>query len=217
MKKLKLSAIFLFAALGSVFAQYESDAAAKNILDKTSQTIQKTTGIKAEFSLQIKSSQTERQETTNGSLWLKGNKLKISLNGTDIFFDGKTQWIYVEENNEVTIGIPTEEELLEINPVAIISSYKKGYMLKKEDDKVTDGKPVYVINVYPEDRSKPYHRIELIIEKSTHNILQINTFGKNGVDISVKVTKYATNQNLADNIFVFDTKKYTTVEIIDLR
>jgi outer membrane lipoprotein-sorting protein len=74
-----------------------------------------------------------------------------------------------------------------------------------------------VVCLYPDDRTKAYHRIEIIVEKSTYNILAINTFEKNGTDMLIKIKKYTKDLTLADNLFIFDTKKYPEVEIIDLR
>jgi outer membrane lipoprotein-sorting protein len=118
---------------------------------------------------------------------------------------------------EVTVSTPTADELKEVNPTAILSSYKQDYKLKKEDDKTIDGKPAFIVNIYPEDRTKSYHRIEVIVEKSTYNIMSVSTYGKNGTDTAVKIKKYEKGQNFPDQIFVFDPKKYPEIEVIDLR
>ena len=203
----------------SAFAQaeYTPDVEAKNILDKTAQVLQKTTGTQAAFTLTIDNHQTDRKQSLDATLWLKGNKFKLAIDNIETYYDGKTQWVYMVDEEEVTISTPTAEELEDINPTAIISSYKKGYKLKKENDKTVNGKAAYVVYIYPDDRTKPYHRIEIIVEKSTYNILSINTYGKNGTNTLINIKKYAKDLNLADNIFTFDTKKYPNIEIIDLR
>jgi len=210
----------LFAFIGvSAFAQaeYTPDVEAKNILDKTAQALQKNTGIQAAFTLTIDDHQTDQKQSLDGTLWLKGNKFKLAIDDIETYYDGKTQWVYMIDDEEVTISVPTVEELEDINPTAIISSYKKGYKLKKETDKTINGKAAFVVCIYPDDRTKPYHRIEFIVEKNTYNILAINTYGKNGTNTLINIKKYAKDLNLADNMFVFDTKKYPNIEIVDLR
>lgn len=216
---MKKTIFFIFVSLflsTTAFSQFV-DEEAKKILDKTAQAIQKSTGSKADFSLSVKSGQTGEEQTFSGHIHLKGDKFKYAVSDTEAYYDGNTQWVYMADSKEVTISTPIAEDLEEINPTAIISSYKTGYKMKKEDDKTVNGKAAYIVNLYPEDRTKPYHRIELIVEKDNYNILSISTFGKNGVDTIIKLNKYEKNLNLSDNIFVFDKKKYPEVEIIDLR
>jgi len=218
MKKILILSLALMSV--SVFAQsqYTPDAAeAKNILDKTAQALQKNTGIKAVFSLTVDNSQTNEKQAIDGTLWLKDNKFKLVVSDMETYYNGKTQWVYMPDDEEVTISTPDAEELEEINPTAIISSYKKGYKLKKDNDKTIDGKAAFVVCIYPDDRTKPYHRIEIIVEKISYNILSINTYGKNGTNTLIKIKKYEKDLNLADTLFNFDTKKYPKIEIIDLR
>ena len=216
MKKciLILSVFFVFSS--SVLAQYV-EAEAKAILDKTAQAIQNSTGSKVEFSLTINNAQTNQKQTMNGTLLLKGDKFKLSIADTETYYDGKSQWLYMPDIEEVTVSTPTAEELSEINPTTILSSYKQSFKLSKENDRTVDGKPAFVVNIYPEDRNKPYHRIEIVVDKSTYDIISISTFGKGGMDTTIKVKKYEKGQNFADQIFVFDAKKYPDVEVIDLR
>ena len=47
----------------------------------------------------------------------------------ETFFNGKTQWVFVKENNEVTITEPTLKELREINPLLLISDCTRTHRL----------------------------------------------------------------------------------------
>ncbi len=152
MKKLFILFTSSILFVCTAFAQQEVEA--KAILDKAAQEIQKSTGSKSEFSLQISNSQTKETQTLNATLYLKGNKFKFLLPNTEMYYDGKTQWVYMPDANEVNISEPSKEELEMVNPTAILSSYTKGYKLNKEDDNIVDSKGVYVINIYPEDRNK---------------------------------------------------------------
>ena len=216
MKKYIFILTVFFAFSFSVSAQYV-ETEAKAILDKAAQAIQNSTGSKVEFSLTINNAQTSQKQTMNGTLFLKGDKFKLLIADTETYYDGKNQWLYVPDFDEVTISSPTTEELSEINPTAILSSYKQGFKLAKENDKTVDGKQAFVINIHPEDRNKPYHSVEIIVDKTTYDIISISTFGKGGTDTTIKVKKHEKGQNFADQIFVFDPKKHPNIEVIDLR
>ncbi len=191
------------------------DADAMSILNKTSEKIKKTTGIKGSFDLIINNAQTEQKQTLPGTFLLKADKFKMSLNNVDTYFDGKTQWVYMKDNKEVTISTPTVDELKEVNPLLLLSSYKTGYQIKKENDTTYGGKAVYDLKLYPQDKNAPYFQIRILIEKATLNPLFVEARSRNGINTSVKMKQYLENQNLQSASFVFTPK--TDDEIIDLR
>lgn len=208
-----LPAFFIVFNLNAQFV----DKDGKAILDKASQIIQKSTGMKADFTLTIDNAQVAKKESIEGVIWLKGNKFKYTASDIETFFDGKTQWVYIKSSKEVSVSTPTKEELQDVNPTMILTSYQKGYKIKKEEDKKHNGVLVYDVSLYPEDREKDYFKINLLIDKQTYQILSIATSGKNGTTTIIKIKKYQDNLNLLDALFVFDSKKYPGVELIDLR
>lgn len=88
--------------------------------------------------------------------------------------------------------------------------------MRFEGTQKSNGKTVDVVNLYPNDRNKPYSIITVKIDKATSMPVSITTKGKNGIDTIVSILSYS-EKNIADNSFVFDTKSNTNVEIIDLR
>jgi len=69
----------------------------------------------------------------------------------------------------------------------------------------------------PFDKSKPYFKIKLFIEKATSNIAKAKVFDKNGNRYTYFVSNFTPNPNLPDLFFTFDQKAYAGVEVIDLR
>ena len=61
---------------------------------------------------------------------LKGNRFYLNSGGIQSWFDGTTQWSYLESSEEVNVSNPTPEELQTINPYALLSIYKSGYNYK---------------------------------------------------------------------------------------
>ncbi|MDR1699152.1 MAG: outer membrane lipoprotein carrier protein LolA [Prevotellaceae bacterium] len=202
----------LFA--GTIFAQDAIDPNAKAILDKAVQTLQKSAGITADFQITMEAGQSEQKQTINGSLWLKGNKFRLAIPGVETYFDGTTQWVYMTEAKEVTISHPTEAELQEINPTTILTSYKKGYKIEGDAEKQEKGKTILEINLYPTDLKKDFFRINLKIEKDTHNLVAIKTYDKSGSSTNIVLTKYEAAP-LDDTVFTFQSA--AGIDEIDLR
>lgn len=72
--------------------------------------------LKADYSIELLSG-TERQPVGNGNLQMLGNCFRLTIASSEAAFDGKTLYMYQESTNELTLSIPTEEELLDINPL----------------------------------------------------------------------------------------------------
>ena len=108
---LKFKKIYLlvlaFCLSTGVFAQ--KDKQAREVLDKTAAAMKNAGGIRAVFG-----------GTSNGTLLLKGEQFYLNSGGVQSWFDGKTQWSYLESSGEVNISSPTPEELQGINPYSLL-------------------------------------------------------------------------------------------------
>lgn len=101
-----------------------------DILEQTARELKRAGGVQAKFALTVIKDGAVAN-VTDGTLWLKDEKFLLETDEMTTWFDGTTQWTYVPEHEEVNVGKPTEEELQSINPYALLTSYKKGYTLKK--------------------------------------------------------------------------------------
>ena len=118
---MKKISILLLTVLLSIGLHAES---AKSILDKAAATVSNPNGVQANFEMRSK-----QFGNTTGSISIKGKKFHASTPQAIIWFDGKTQWTYMKQNDEVNVSSPSEEELQAINPYNFINIYKKGFKL----------------------------------------------------------------------------------------
>ena len=220
MKKYLFILLFFGISLGAFAqaAQFTPDVEAKNILDKTAQALQRNTGIQATFTLTIDNRQTDQKQSFDGTLWLKGNKFKLAIDGIETYYDGKTQWVYLKDSEEVNITEPSEEEVQMINPAVIFELYKKGgnyrFVGEKKDIKQRN---VYEIELLSPDKKSDIQKIIAQINKSDYMPVMFRIFYKNNLQNIIYINSYKTNQTLPDSNFIFDKKKFPDVEIIDLR
>lgn len=121
MKRTYLLVLILFL---SVSLSAQKDKQAREILDKTANALQQAGGIRATFG-----------GTGNGTLLLKGNRFYLNSGGIQSWFDGTTQWSYLESSEEVNVSNPTPEELQTINPYALLSIYKADIIISIQGSK----------------------------------------------------------------------------------
>ncbi len=79
------------------------------------------------------------------------------------------------------------------------------------------GKTLQEIEMTPTDKSKPFHKVYLQVDKSAKTIYSTRVLENGGNRYTYTVSNMKTNSPLADNQFTFDKNKYPGVEVVDLR
>ena len=90
----------------------QHDTKARDLLDRMAEAYRQAGAVSIRFA-----------GTQSGTLEVKGDKFHLKSGGVETWFDGKTQWSYVEQNGEVNVSTPTPEELRGVNPYALVNSY----------------------------------------------------------------------------------------------
>lgn len=214
MKKCIFNILIALLTILPVLAQKQAQA--KLVLDKTADTFEKAGGVKADFSVQA-FNKGHSVGVATGVIELKGEKLFLKTAEAVSWFDGKTQWSYLTQNDEVNISTPTEAELQGLNPYALLYLYKKGFDYELGRVKDFHGKQVTEVILTAMDMKQDLFRIVLYVAKNTYQPVYIKVEQRDGSRSEITITKYQTGLNLPDSAFVFDKKRYPTAEVIDLR
>ncbi len=193
------------------------DPKAKNILDQVSAKTKAYKTIEAEFAIILENKQEKINDSKKGKIYIKGNKYKVDLAVSTIFNDGKTQWTYMKDPNEVNITTPDPNDDNSLNPAKMFTIYEKGYKVRFINEKFEKNRSLYEIDLYPIDLKKEFSRITLKIDKDKMQIFSMKRFGKDGTDYYIEVLKMDTNKDMDDTMFTFDKTKYPKVEINDMR
>ena len=190
---------------------------AKEILDKVSAKTKSYSTISADFTFSMENLQEEISETNEGQIIIKGDKYKVSLMGVNTYFDGSAIYTHLIEAEEVNISEPDPEDEETLNPATIFTIYEKGFKYKYVGEGSENGKEFYEIDLYPENRDKPYSRIKLRILKDDMTLYTLRQVGKDGNIYTVVVKSMKTNLPFDDSTFAFDTNANPDVDIIDMR
>ena len=147
---------------------------------------------------------------TNGSIAIKGKKFYATTPQATIWFDGKTQWTYMKNNDEVNISTPTEAQLQAINPYNFINLYKKGYNYTLNKS----GKD-YVVHLTAATADKKIKELFISVNKTTYQPTQVKMLqGKKWTIFDITNLK---KQAISDSQFRFNSKDFPQAEVIDLR
>jgi len=215
MKKIYNTALFLFISFVGI-AQ-SSDPAAKAVLDAVSAKFKTFTSVQATFSYKVENAANKVLSSKNGSIVMKGTKYKVSFSGQEIFCNGTTVWNYDKAANEVTISL-LDASNGTITPQKLFTNfYDKDFRYILNGEKKIGAKVIQEIEMTPLDKSKPFHKVYLQIDKAAKTIYSTKVLENAGNRYTYTVSTMKTNAPISDNVFVFDKKKYPGVEEVDLR
>lgn len=179
---------------------------ATKILDKTAEAFKKGGDVKIGFSIDVAG------QTSMGVIKLSGQKFCCSTGGNVAWFDGKTMWHYVKDNEEVNVTNPSEKELARMNPYTFLNIYKNGYKCSVTKTTATE----YYIKLTGK-KGSGYESIEVHLNKTNYQLSYVKMVSSKRT-IEIKVNSYLKNQKFSSTDFTFAKKgEYKNAEIVDLR
>ncbi len=193
----------------------KGDKKSNEILDRLTSITESYGTIKTEFSYKMKNTDADIDETTEGTLFVKGNKYRLLIAGQEVISDGETIWTYIEDAEEVQVN-SMEDSGESINPNNLLTSYKEDYRSKFIRESFQYGTTVNVIDLTPVE-GKTYYNIRVVIDKAKDQLLEITIFDKNGSTYSYLINKFIPNVDIEDSYFTFDAIDFPGVDVIDMR
>ena len=215
MKKLFIPILMLIPVI--LPAQSPEVIKAGNILDKVSEIIQSHQSIRADFTFSMENKQADVTDTHKGTILIAGEKYKASVMNVDSYFDGTTLWTYLKEVDEVNISNPDPMDETTLSPSSIFNIHKQGFRYIFAGEDTIDGEEINIVDMFPEDRDKPYSRIKVYVNKANNHITKISQIGKDGTNYIIDITNMETDVPFEPGMFTFDPDKHPDVEIIDMR
>ena len=183
---------------------------ANNVLDKVASSLKKIKCLKSRYSLKL----TENGNSSShvGCIIIQGNKYVNYFNGTTIWFNGKTMWTLVEDNEEVTITEPSSSDINNSNPYNFIYSYKS----KFNTQLINSSGNTYIIQLTPKHSNNEFNKMIVTVSKGTYQPIKLVLY-TNKSTISIGIQTYESIRPYNSNTFSFNKRKYPNVDINDLR
>ncbi|HEY1112700.1 MAG TPA: outer membrane lipoprotein carrier protein LolA [Chitinophagaceae bacterium] len=198
-------------------AQTKSDPEAKKVLDAVSAKFRTYKAPQATFTYTVENAQGKALSTQKGTVTMKGSKYRVAIPGMDIYSDGRTNWNYDKNANEVTIK-EVDGAGGELTPQKLFTNfYDRDFLYKLNGDKKIAGKTVQEIELTPMNKNRPFHKVYLLVDKATRTLYSARILEKNGNRYSYTINSFKPTVAVTDAQFVFNKAKYPGVEVVDLR
>ena len=199
MKKMILFAFMTLMSLGT-FAQ-----TAQQVLNKTAKIIGNKGGASANFSLS-----STKYGSTSGTIAIKGNKFNAHTPQATVWYNGKTQWTYMKNTNEVNVSNPTQAQQMSMNPYTFINIYKAGY-----NSSLKNAGSNYEVHLIAQNKRRTVQELIITINKKTY-VPSVIKMRQGSSWSTIKVSNFRA-KNVSNSTFVFNSKDFPKAEIVDLR
>mgnify|MGYP001391100262 CR=1 FL=1 len=202
--------MILIALNSNIFAQNQI---AEEILNKLNTTTKSYNNISLEFILLIENKNQRIKNQEKGSLDLEGDKFRLIMNNQTIINDGKSQWIYLEDINEVQIIENDTTENI-ISPNKLFSIFEEDYKYNYIGTQSVKGKTLHIIDIFPK-KSQEFMKISSEINTINNQIEKITIYDKNGFTYTYSIIAFKTNTKIKP--IMFNIADFPNAEVIDLR
>lgn len=149
-----------------------------------------------------------------GTITADGNGFVFETPTVSSWFDGKDQWTYSSQTQEVNITQPTDEELMQINPFSFLRNSDRLFTVITSK---SSGSLTTLLLKPKAGNDSQIKEISLVIRTADSMPSIITLKFTSGQSIDIDFSTIADGGKLSSNIFKFPKAKYPDVEIVDLR
>lgn len=205
------SAIALLGINLMFFAQ-TIDSKSKTILDDITKSYKSKKNSYFKFSYATGTAKDSQTQT--GIFYSDNNKYKLKIMGTEQIFDGNKVYSISDEDKEVTIAKPNENQIA-FSPLSYLDSYKKDYDVTYSGKKIISGISVDIIKMTPV-KSNGLKSVTLYVNTPQKKLIKLEQVSTNNDLAVITISNYKENQILSPSTFTFDKSKYQNYLITEL-
>lgn len=184
------------------------DSKSKTILDDI------TKSYKSKKNSYFKFLYTSGGSSQTGIFYSDNNRYKLKIMGTEQIFDGNKVYSISDEDKEITIAKPNENQTA-FSPLSYLDSYKKDYNVTYSGKKTMSGIPVDIIKMTPV-KSNGLKSVTLYVNTPQKKLIKLEQVSNNNDLAVISINNYKENQTLSPSTFTFDKSKYQNYLITEL-
>lgn len=172
-----------------------------------------TTSLQTDFNISITEPETQSLNYS-GQLLTLGSKFNLRMLTIQAFFDGSTLWVYDKDIDEINITHPTDQELIESNPLLLIRLVRDNCRLHFTDNFRDPAQ--WSVDLYPNDKKSSVLKYTVQFRRSDLMPMRITiseTLNRT-TTIILSGQKYGVDTTGKFNL---DTNKYPDAVVNDLR
>jgi len=194
------------------------DPKADNLIKRSRKKLRSLESFTVQFSYQVenKADTTQKRISKSGTLRYRPrqNKFAVDMGDLLIVCNGQTIWQYLKKENEVTITPYNPKEGFSLDRIFRI--YDQDMKVRLDKSETYKGQTIHKISLFPISDTTDYFRVEVWLNEATELPQRIKFSHRDGTVVEYELKNFQV-VSLPDTEFVFDTRKYPGISVVDLR
>ncbi|MCB8995213.1 MAG: outer membrane lipoprotein carrier protein LolA [Bacteroidales bacterium] len=215
--------VFFLLFFSSALAQTNKDAlvqdpAAEPFLEQISKLFDADKALQIEFKYEVESAEPPSKVSDYGSIIIKGNKYKLKTDDGEMYFNGKTLWVYNIAAKEVYSSIPSGENMddMLLSPFRLIKDFKTYYKYRLKEDVNMNGISYTQIELYPKDLNTSYSIMRILVNKKNGVFYSFSMQQKNGVHYTIYSREIIKDLKIPESTFSWNASLYPDVLEVEM-
>lgn len=194
------------------------DPNAEPYLEQLSKMFDPSKALQIEFKYEVETPEPPSKVSDYGSIIIKGEKYKLKTDDGEMYYDGKTLWVYNIEASEVYKSIPETESMdnMLLAPFRLIKDYRNYYKYNLRDDISIAGSAYVQIELYPKDLKTSYSIMRLLINKKTGDLFSFSMQQKNGILYTIYSREVIKDVKISESAFTWNPSLHTDVLEVEM-
>ncbi len=210
--------MLIISSLIALISFAQGQATQLAILDQVATKTENYNTLKIDFTMYVENLHNGKRDSYKGNAVYKTGFYKMDMMGQVVYSDGKTNWTYLKDVEEVNITTNSENEAFMTNPKAILKDYKTKYKVNFISDKFDKNRALLEFDFIPKQiENKKFSKITIRIDKTKKQIFSVRYVGKDGVNYLVEIDKMLENPTIQDSEVKYSNSIFPNAEVIDMR
>lgn len=201
--------VFLFFALFPLVAVAQGSAEA--LLEKAVAVIKSDAAVQMDYDYTVYDDDGVIVYSDNGTMKLDNDRYSLVMENMKVWCDGKVQWSYMKDIDEVYITGADSEEAQNLSPLYIMEKYRENYSMALVD------KGASAMVVLTSKESEEVERLELVIDKETARLQSLFVYMPAQGKVEVFLNNYVAKCSFGRKEYECPVNAFPTAEIIDMR
>lgn len=218
-RRLKLSMLLAMILPTMLFAD-DNKSVAVTLLDKAVEAIKADVGVQMDFTYEFSDANGDVHVTDKGFFCVDNcpeNKdiqlYTLQMQQMKIWCNGKKQWNYMAQTNEVYLTAANSDEAQSLSPLYLMQLYKSGDYNCSADAKSGNS----VVTLTSANEETEFNKIFVTLDTKTLHLERITLVDRDGNSIEIVINAYKSDCKFESHLFEFPANEYSDAELIDMQ
>lgn len=210
MKSIVYLVLALLIGLSPLTAQ--QDASLVKLLERAEASLYGSGMTQLEFSTQLVDSRDKDQGKTRGHMYLQGEAFRLEYGTITAVYSAGTLSYYDKAEQTLTHSKPSEEELMQINPLRFLRSRAQGFT----SSQLPASAGTTLVRFVPQGKSN-IRSVEASFQTKSGSPTRLVFVARDGSRLTAELGAPSHRSAAAASFYVLSERSYPGCEVIDLR